>query len=128
MLDEIFGEPVYGYSREQAFEDGVLVDVSQSTAARECRYTFPIAMTRTVWDKYVEVPPKVKGQDVNGRLWDIVYMLSYAIKKTGATERVDFTVYVRNDNRRPKAVRLKAVCTPGDDSKPTITIMLPGES
>jgi len=124
----LFGNVIHAYSRAQAIEDGFMVDLSQSSAAKECGFTFPIAMTRAVWDKYVEVPPKVKGQDVNGRLWDIVYMLHYAIKKTGATELVNFVVYVRNDNSRAKAVRLKAICGPGDDASPVITIMLPGES
>jgi hypothetical protein len=40
-----------------------------------------------------------------------------------------FGVHVRNDNREgaPPLVRLKAVCGPGDDGTPVVTIMLPSE-
>jgi hypothetical protein len=34
---------------------------------------------------------------------------------------------VRNDERTPALVRLKAVCGPGDRGEPVITIMLPEE-
>jgi hypothetical protein len=34
---------------------------------------------------------------------------------------------VRNDKRRPRPVRLKAVCGPDDDGRACITIMLPDE-
>jgi hypothetical protein len=43
--------------------------------------------------------------------------------------RVRFGVHVRNDNRErtPPPVRLKAVCGPGDDGSPCLTVMLPDE-
>jgi hypothetical protein len=42
---------------------------------------------------------------------------------------VRFGVRVRNDNREgtPPLVRLKAVCGPGDQREPVLTVMLPGE-
>ncbi len=51
----IFGKPVYSYTRAQAIADGVMVD--NSSLAKEAGFTAPVAMTRTVWDCYVEVPP-----------------------------------------------------------------------
>ena len=50
-MTEYFGEPISIYTRAQAIEDGVLVDVSES--AREAGFKFPVAVTRTVWDCYV---------------------------------------------------------------------------
>jgi hypothetical protein len=38
-----------------------------------------------------------------------------------------FQLHVRNDNRRATLVRLKAVCGPGDELEPVITIMLSNE-
>ena len=61
MTNELFGEVISSYSRAQAIEDGVLVDVS--SVAREAGIKFPVAMTRTVWGKYVEVPEGVSCQD-----------------------------------------------------------------
>jgi hypothetical protein len=111
------------YTRKQAIEDGVLVDVS--SLAREAGIKCPVALTRTVWDQYVEVPAGVQGQDLNGRLWDILFMFRFHAKRGGSD--LLFKLSVRNDNRAPKPVTLKAVCGPGDDLEPVITILNPEE-
>ena len=54
---------IYRYSRAQAVEDGVLVDVSK--IAREAGITFPVAVTCAVWEQCIAVPPAVKCQDVS---------------------------------------------------------------
>jgi len=47
-------EIIYAYTRAQAIEDGELVDLSET--AREAGIKFPVAVTRAVWAKYVEIP------------------------------------------------------------------------
>jgi hypothetical protein len=76
----------------------------------------------------VAVPPGVACQDEAGRLWDVVYLLRCAIGRSDGAE-VRFGVHVRDDNRErtPPLVRLKAVCGPGDQGEPVITVMLPDE-
>lgn len=117
------------YTRAQAIEDGVLVDVSET--AREAGITFPVAVTRAVWCQCVEVPPGVVCQDERGRLWDVVWLLRVAIRASAPGSLIRFGVIVRNSNRerldRRDMVRLKAVCGPGDDEEPVITIMQPDE-
>jgi len=57
-------------------------------------------------------------------------MLRFAIKQSRrGGDTVLFQLYVRNDNRRPRRVTLKAQMGPLDLDDPTaaITIMLPGE-
>ena len=123
---EIFGEVIHSYTRAEAIEDGELVDVSD--VAREAGFRFPVAMTRTVWGKYVEVPPGVSFQDEQGRLWDILYMLMNMIRRNRVpSDTMKFSLMVRNDNRRPKLVTLKSICGPGDNSEPVITIMMTDE-
>ena len=119
---------IYAYTRKQAIEDGEQVDVS--TTAAEAGIRFPVFLTRRVFDAYVAVPPNVTGQDEAGRLWDIVSMLRFAIKHFGnGGDRIEYSLYVRNDNRRPKLVKLVAVCGAHDmdASEPAITVMLPDE-
>lgn len=116
------------YTRAQAIEDGEQVEVS--TVAREAGLRFPVFLTRAVYDEYVTVPPQAAGQDEAGRLWDIVWMLRHAIRQSPpGTDRIAVSLYVRNDHRRPKLVRLAAVSGPLDldDAQPAITVMLPGE-
>ena len=55
-------------------------------------------------------------------------MLRIAARVKGSAE-VRFGVHVRNDNRErtPPLVRLKALCGPGDDGEPVVTVMLLNE-
>ena len=119
---------IYAYTRKQAVEDGEQVDISATAA--EAGIRFPVFLTRRVFDAYVTVPPKVRLQDEAGRLWDIVTMLRFAIKRFGSGgDRITYQLYVRNDNRRARLVSLVATCGPldMDNEQPAITIMMPGE-
>ena len=128
LQTELFGEVIHSYTRAQAIEDGVLVDVSE--VASEAGNRFPVAVTRAVWGQYVEVPPGVECQDEQGRLWDILWMLYCAIRREGGGDRIFFEVTVRNHNgklTRKDRVKLEAVCGPGDDGEAVITVLLPDE-
>jgi hypothetical protein len=115
---------IHSYSRAQAIEDGVLIDVSET--AREAGIRWPVALTRAAWERCVTVPPGVVCQDEAGRLWDVVYLLRWAIARSGSGPEVRFGVHVRNDNRDriPPLVRLKALCGSDDDGSPCITVMM----
>jgi hypothetical protein len=117
---------IHRYSRAEALADGVLIDVS--AAAREAGIRWPVALTRAVWERCVTVPPGVACQDEAGRLWDVCWMLACAARRSEGAE-VRFGVHVRNGTREgtPPLVRLKALCGPGDDGEPVVTVMLPDE-
>jgi len=120
-----FGEVIYSYTRAQAVADGVQVEVTK--IAQEAGIRFPVFLTRAVYDAYVTVPPDVEAQDEAGRLWDIINLLKFAIRKAqpGQT-RLPFALYVRNDNRRPRLIKLIAACgaLDIDDPQPAITVMM----
>ena len=123
-----FGPVIYAYTRSQAVADGVQVEVTKT--AKEAGIKFPVFLTRAVFDAYVALPEGVTGQDEAGRLWDIVWMLRFAILRShGHADRVPVALYVRNDNRRAKLVKLIASCgaLDIDDPQPAITVMLPDE-
>jgi len=114
------------YTRAQALADGALVDVSGR--AKEAGFKIPVAITRAVWSRYVEVPAGVECQDEAGRLWDVLWMLHMAIGQAGlGQDTLSYQVYVRNTNGQPKLVNLKATCGPGDDAAPVLTILCPEE-
>src|SRR5690349_22386058 len=90
-----FGEIIYSYTRTQAVADGVQVEVTKT--AQEAGIRIPVFLTRGVYDAYVTVPPSVTGQDEAGRLWDIVWMLRFAISRArGHSDRVPVALYIRN--------------------------------
>lgn len=123
MSDEF--DLIHAYTRAQAIADGVLVDVSATAAEAGVKY--PTAVTRAVYERCVRVPEGVEAQDEAGRAWDLVWMLRLAATRSPDADRLHFTVLVRNDNVAPQPVRLKAMCGPGDDAEPVVTILLPDE-
>ena len=128
QYDSSFGKIIHTYTRKQAMADGVQIDVS--ITAKEAGIKFPVFLTRGVFDNFVAVPKGVNGQDEAGRLWDIVWMTRFAIQRSRpGADRISVVLYVRNDNRAPKLVKLVATCGPldMDDPQPAITIMLPDE-
>ena len=121
-------EIIYAYTRAQAVADGVQVEVTKT--AQEAGITFPVFLTRGVFDKFVTVPEGVSSQDEAGRLWDVVWMLRFAILRSRpGVQRIPVALYVRNDDRAARLVKLIATCGPLDldEPQPAITVMLPDE-
>lgn len=123
-MDSFFGPVIYAYTRADALRDGELVDVTP--AAAEMGYRVPVAVTRAVWVGVVE-PDDTPGQSVEGRLWDVLWMLHYAIKTgpgSGSTIRFQLYALIGGVSR---LVTLKAVMGPGDEGEPVLTVMWPDE-
>jgi hypothetical protein len=60
----------------------------------------------------------------------VVRMLRFAIRKAQSGQaRLPFALYVRNDNRAPRLIKLIAQCgaLDVDDPQPAITVMMPDE-
>lgn len=128
-LENIFGEVIYSYTRAQALEDGVLIDVSDPLA-KEAGIKFPIAVTSGLWDKYIQIPESLKGlgQDEKGRLWDILWMFRENARKSEGSDLMFFEViFVMPNYPEGRICKLKSVIGPGDEGEPVITIMLPDE-
>jgi hypothetical protein len=126
---EPFGPVIYQYTRSQAIADGFQIEVTKTAA--EAGIRFPVFITRGVYEQCVAVPPGVTGQDEAGRLWDVVWMLRFAIiRSQPGTSRLTVALYVRNSDSHPPRLT-KLIATAGavdiDDPAPAITVMLPDE-
>src|SRR5512136_951076 len=120
---------VYQYTRSQAIADGFQIEVTKT--AEEAGIRFPVFITRGVYEQCVAVPPGVTGQDEAGRLWDVVWMLRFAIIRSHpGTTRLTVALYVRNSDSHPARLT-KLIATAGavdiDNPAPAITVMLPDE-
>ncbi len=143
--DDNLGNPfadapvIFSYTRAQAIEDGVLVDLSEW--AKETGFKTPVACTSEVWHSYI-TPPKGTpelGQSERGRAHDVLWMLFVSIKrrpsghesegadKTDASEQLLYKVLFLQAPHRQETVELKAICGPGDQGEPVLTIMMPYE-
>lgn len=120
-------EVISTYTREQAIEDGVLIDVS--TTAKEAGFKYPAAVTAAVWAEVVE-PDEIArshGESESGRLWDVLWMLLVAIKQGRSNgSRTDYSLIATRDGRQ-HTIELYGLCAGGDNAEPVITIMLPNE-
>ena len=120
-------EVISTYSRAQALEDGVLVDISQ--LAREAGFPWPMAVTRAVWevlDPSDEL--KEEGQSWTGRGWDMLMVLRMSLGRSKDGREVPFApLFVRRPGGVPESVALRAVSGPGDAGEPVLTVMLPNE-
>lgn len=130
------------YTRADAIEDGVLVDLMQhptpeepdvddlAELVRTAGFRWPIAMTAEAFGRYVELSPAAKraGCDIKGRLWDVLWMMKQAIRRSreGGTE-LRFTFLCVTERVRPTLCTLKLVTGPDDNGEPCMTIMLPEE-
>jgi hypothetical protein len=117
---------IFKYTRQQAIEDGVLIDLSE--LAREAGFKFPLAITAGVMSvlNNLEVP----GQDFEGRAWDMLTILKLEIRRAeGDTVYFAplFASKAGNGRIVTRPVKMYAKCGPGDDLSPVITVMLEGE-
>ncbi len=117
---------IYSYTRAQALEDGVLVDVTAT--AREAGFVWPVAVTAAVWALIQEIPPKYQGsQDVQGRLWDVVWMAAQEIRRHRGEEGNELRYRLTLPHGRETYATLKLIVGPGDQGEPVVTILLPHE-
>lgn len=117
-------EVISEYSRKQALEDGVLISINQ--LASEAGFQYPVAITVGVMSLIEQACEDEKYcNDIDGVLWDILWMC-----KNEAHQSKDrcilFQVIITGLGRK-KCHTFKAVCGPGDNMEPVVTIMLPFE-
>lgn len=129
-LVELFGGVCHSYTRQQAIDDGVLIDVS--SMAKEASISYPVAITSAAWADCVEWSEldsrRQTYQDEAGRLWDVLWMLKLAARHGGSEIRYQLYRVTRGGRGvRPRLTTLKAICGPGDAGEPVITVMLPDE-
>ncbi|WP_455556237.1 DUF6573 family protein [Comamonas sp.] len=131
-FESIFGVAIHVYTRGQALEDGVLVDVT--TLAREAGFRIPVAMSYAVWADAVEWneadSQRQTPQDQESRLWDVLWMAYLAARSNAQVSRKALQLLrIPRDGRhvRPRLTILHMQIGPGDEGEPVITIMMPDE-
>ena len=103
------------YTRQQAIEDGVLVDLS-ATFPQECKlYKYPVACTSSV---FAMAEKAANFGSLHGAIWDVIFMSQKGVVKRLGESGVMFRVILGG-----RTHTMQAVCGPGDDMSPVITIM-----
>ncbi len=125
MNDNVFGNAIFTYTREEAINDGVLIDLNKFIPIKESGYKYPVCCTFAVWaiiDKAVE--NKKYCNDFEGIIWDILSMSKHGREISPSTNL--FTVFIAGAGNK-RNFTFKIICHPGDKSEPVLTILLPDE-
>jgi hypothetical protein len=125
-----------------AIDDGILVPID-SHLSRTAGISYPVFLSRKVWDKYVSVPEPLKlVQNETGRLWDILTTFRQCAKNSLRSEirfgficqlpdtgNWDINEHMLHGSRSTREVKLKAVCSAYemDEYNPAIFIKHPNE-
>lgn len=137
--EQPFGPVIYRYTRAEALDEGVLVDVSNPAA--EAGFKVPVALTCAAWADCVEWNEedsrRQTPQNESGRLWDVLWMATIAIARSRRHPQAQHPenqlhyqlVRVPRGGQAtvPREVTLKLVSGSGDAGEHVITIMLPHE-
>jgi hypothetical protein len=114
-------EITLAYTRAQAIQDGVLIDVSK--LASEAGFKYPVAITHAAWADCIAAGAKDIDRNETGRLLDMLNQLRIQARRA-ITHLNRFDILVSNAREPANPVILKAFWGPGDDGKPVITVML----
>jgi hypothetical protein len=93
-LTDFYGEPIYVYARQQAIEDGVLVDVTPW--AKEVNIEVQTCLTAALW-AWVDIDSQDQTsldthEDTRGRAHDVLFLAWVTGRK--AAQETDFTFSV----------------------------------
>jgi len=122
-MSELFGEVIFSYSRKQAIEDGVLIDVTD--VAKRVGFKLHTVITTGVKELLARQPEYGTDDEDSGLLLSLVGC-AFACVKHGITFRGDLD----DVDRKYFEFRGQLVyihCGPGDNAEPVLTIMLDGE-
>jgi hypothetical protein len=78
------------YTRENAIDDGVLVDVTEQ--AKETGIRVPTVITSHLHQVLEDIPETSAGQDYRGRLHDVLWMTFLKLKAMQSSRSDDFPV------------------------------------
>ena len=96
------------FTRQDAIKNGFLVDVTDT--AREVGIKYPVTIEKIVWDRYING----NNQLLHEVLW--IFRLKSMYE---ANSLMRFVASINGE-----LVSLWAVCGPGDNMEPVVTIML----
>ena len=116
---------IFSYSRAQAIEDGVLIDVTAE--AKSYGFKLPFVIGDNLFNRYVTPPPGLEGegQSLAGRLHDLMSLAAVSARTGLQQDRVEFEVLFLMKPGKHEKVRCVLHVGPGDHGEPVLTLCLP---
>lgn len=129
-MENLFGNTIHMYTREQALEDGILIDVTKNS--EKLGIKVPVAITAALWSEINNIPEKFSFQSPEYRLSEVLFMLKINIIRYGDESQINYKTGIEheietNNGKILKELEVKAVIGLGDNHETVMTIMLPNE-
>jgi len=127
-MDNSIDTLVYSYTRAQAIEDGILINVTET--AKEAGIKFPTVVTDHLNHSYIVPSLELAkmGQSIDGRLWDLLMMFRFNACKSNSNILNYICLFQMKPGSEAVEKTIKAHIGPGDTAEPVITLMLPGDN
>lgn len=111
----------------QAIEAGALIDVSPT--AQQLGITFPITITKPLWEAGITVHQTLSEEDTAGRLRDVLMAFRLRLSSlVTVSPLVDFpALLAMPPGTIPQPIPLFAVIQPHKEHQATVTLLLPNE-
>jgi hypothetical protein len=116
--------PDFLLSRQQATEEGLLVDLTPWT--RTLGFRFPVACSAEVWNQLL--PDREIGQAIHRDHQRIRMMLKMlrskirSLSRSAVHDRINFYLLF-GSSEPPQRIKLTAFCGPGDNGEPVLTVL-----
>jgi hypothetical protein len=118
---------IHSYTRKQAIDDGVLVDVTE--LAKASGFVVPVAMTAAVFadvEHWADMVTRAGAKTTSNDLVKVVLRFTFqAIRKVVGTDTDRVPLPLTQFVGRPQSAI--AVIGPGDNAEPVVTLLYPGE-
>jgi hypothetical protein len=121
--EDFWGAPISVYTRAQAIEDGVLVDVtawaSSGSEGMLGGFRVPVAITRALWE-VIDIdapdghePPRWqalarrRGESTRGRAHDVLWLAAVAARRSPEADRIGYSVLISIEGQGGRLVRTR---------------------
>lgn len=114
-------------NRQQAIQAGILIDVTED--AQKLGLTFPVTVTKPLWDIGIAPLPELSEHEKAERLRDV--LMAFRLRLAGQTTLsplIDFpAILALPPGGVPQPVPLFALIQPDEQNRATATLLLPNE-
>lgn len=113
--------------RQEAIQSGILIDVTPT--ARELGLTFPVTITKPLWDIGIVTNQSLSREEQSGRLRDVLMAFRLRLASlTTISPLIDFpALLAMPPSTVPQPVPLFAIIQPDAGNQANVTLLLPNE-
>jgi hypothetical protein len=113
--------------RQEAIQSGILIDVTPT--ARELGLTFPVTITKPLWDIGIVTNQSLSQEEQSGRLRDVLMAFRLRLASLATiSPLIDFpALLAMPPSTVPQPVPLFAIIQPDSGNQANVTLLLPNE-